>query len=315
MIRMYRWLLLPCLAALPAIAWSASGDGSAWLEQLRTWLMTPISGSSHHFVPTGTAFHGRLMVIAWGVFVPVGIVLSRFYKVTPAQDWPRVLNNPFWFNSHRAFEYGAGALTLAAAALVLLDNEGRAPWRSFHVAAGWSIVIVGWLQLLGSHLRGVMGGPSNPVTRVPLRNWQWRDVAVMGEPTEPFAAQSRFPERWHGAHFSMTRQRIVFEILHKGFGYVLLGFSALTLVTGLIAADALNWMWVGLALWWLACLAVFVVFQRQGRCIDCYQAIWGVDGHLPGNRAQPIGWGIRRYTLETVARAPYPRRRKAALRD
>jgi hypothetical protein len=302
-----RVLPLALLAAWPALA--AAADGGELAAQTWQWLMSPISGAGTHFVMTGTALHGRLMVIAWGMLVPVGILLSRFYKVTPGQDWPRVLNNPFWFNTHRAFEYAAGVLTLAAAALVLLDNDGRAPWRSFHAAAGWIIVILGWLQLLGSHLRGAMGGPSNPVTRVPLRNWQWRDVAGMGEPAEPFASDVQFPQRWHGAHFSMTRQRVVFEVLHKGLGYALLAFAAVTLVSGLLAADALNWMWLALVLWWSACIVVFVVLQRQGRCIDCYQTIWGVDANLPGNRVPAVGWGIRRYTRENVTEAPFPRRR------
>ena len=95
------------------------------------------------------------------------------------------------------------------------------------------------------------------------------------------------------------------------FGYGLLAFSALTLATGLLAADALNWMWVVLTLWWFCCVAVFIVLQRQGRAIDCYQAIWGVDEALPGNRMKPIGWwGIRRYTSNKVADAPWPRRRR-----
>ena len=268
--------------------------------QAWNWLMSPISGSLHHFVPTGTALHGRLMVIAWGALVPVGILLSRFYKVTPGQDWPRVLNNPFWFNSHRAFEYGAGALMLAAVALALLDNEGTAPWRSFHAACGWLVVLFGWIQLLGSHWRGRMGGPCEPATRIPLRLWQWSEVSARGEPSPPFRADAGFPERWQGAHFSMKAQRIVFEYLHKTGGYVLLGFAMVTLVAGLLAADALNWMWVGLALWWLACATAFVFLQRQGRAIDCYQAIWGADSNLPGNRREPIGWGIRRYTPQDI---------------
>lgn len=304
-----RALGLLCLLLCSAYAWGAASAADAdWLVRAWNWFMSPISGSSKHFVMTGTAFHGRLMVIAWGIFVPVGILLSRFYKVTPGQDWPRVLNNPFWFNTHRAFEYGAGVLMLAAVALVLLDNEGTAPWRSFHAAAGWIVVILGWLQLLGSHRRGAMAGPSNPVTRVPLRNWQWSDVRAMGEPSEPFPPDARFPEHWHGAHFSMTRQRVLFEYLHKGFGYALLAFSAVTMVAGLLAADALNWMWVVLAGWWIGCAAIFVVLQRQGRCIDCYQAIWGLDENLPGNRCKPIGWGIRRYTRATIANASFPRR-------
>ena len=34
--------------------------------------------------------------------------------------------------------------------------------------------------------------------------------------------------------------------------------------------------------------------QRQGRCIDTYQAIWGPDPRHPGNRLKPVGWGVRR---------------------
>lgn len=81
-----------------------------------------------------------------------------------------------------------------------------------------------------------------------------------------------------------------------------------TLLSGLRDADALVWMWIALALWWLGCAGVFVLLQRQGRCIDCYQTIWGLDENLPGNRSTPIGWGIRRYTGDNVAQAPWPRR-------
>ena len=266
------------------------------------WLMSPISGATDHDLSSGTYLHGRLMVLAWGILVPVGILLSRFYKVTPGQDWPRVLNNPFWFNTHRALEYGAGALMLAAVVLIELEDQGRAPWRSFHAAAGWTLVIAGWLQLLGSHLRGTMGGPSNPVTRVPLRNWQWREVEAM-DPSQPGRARLQ----WPGDHFNMTRTRVIFEYVHKGLGYLLLAFSVVTLASGLLAADALNWMWITMLLWWLACAGAFVALQRQGRCIDCYQAIWGVDENLPGNRLTPIGWGVRRYTTDDVAQACWPR--------
>jgi len=266
------------------------------------WLLSPISGAADHDPSTGTYLHGRLMVLAWGIMVPVGTLLSRFYKVTPGQDWPRVLNNPFWFLTHRTVEYGAGVLMLAAVVVMALEDPGP-PWRSFHAGIGWCVVIVAWLQLLSSHLRGAMGGPANPATRVPLRNWQWSQV--------PRAADSSGPRLdWPGDHYNMTRTRVVFEYLHKAFGYGLLAVSAMTLVTGLFAADALNWMWVTLILWWMACTAVFIVLQRQGRNIDCYQAIWGVDAALPGNRMKPIGWGIRRYTSSNVAQAPFPRRQK-----
>ena len=306
-------MLVACLLSWCALAWGAPSDGSAdSFGRVLDWLMSPISGAAEHHISTATSLHGRLMVLAWGILVPVGIVLSRFYKVTPGQDWPRVLNNPFWFFTHRAVEYGAGALMLAAVVLIVLDDPGRAPWRSFHAAAGWTLVILGLAQLLGSHLRGITGGPSHPVTGAPLRMWKWRDVEAMGGPSEPFPRNPRLPAQWHGDHFNLTRQRAIFEYVHKVLGYLLLVFSVVTLVSGLLDADALNWMWITLALWWLGCTGVFVVLQRQGRCIDCYQAIWGLDENLPGNRATPIGWGIRRYTRDDVAQAPWPRRRPGA---
>jgi hypothetical protein len=40
--------------------------------------------------------------------------------------------------------------------------------------------------------------------------------------------------------------------------------------------------------------AAFARWQRAGRCIDTYQAIWGPDPAHPGNRRPPVGWGVRR---------------------
>jgi hypothetical protein len=54
-------------------------------------------------------------------------------------------------------------------------------------------------------------------------------------------------------------------------------------------------------MWWLVLIAGFVWLQRQGRCIDTYQAIWGPDTAHPGNRIKPIGWGIKRYTVSSFA--------------
>lgn len=251
------------------------------------WLMSPLSGSTVHVVDFGTSWHGRLMVLGWGILLPVGILLGRFYKVTPGQDWPRWLDNPFWFRSHRAFEYGAGVLMLAALVLILLASPASTRWGDFHTYAGWTLVVLGWVQLLGSHLRGTMGGP-----------------------VEPFTRKLRPPEQWRGDHFDMTWKRVSFEYVHKVLGYGLLVLSVLILLSGLAAADALRWMWLLIGGWWLGVAVIFAILQRQGRAIDCYQAIWGVSPDLPGNRRKPIGWGIRRYTPETLAQAPWPRHQK-----
>lgn len=40
------------------------------------------------------------MVVAWGVLLPLGILIARFFKVTPRQRWPAELDNKFWWYSH-----------------------------------------------------------------------------------------------------------------------------------------------------------------------------------------------------------------------
>ncbi|MGA7199891.1 hypothetical protein [Roseiarcus sp.] len=51
-----------------------------------------------------------------------------------------------------------------------------------------------------------------------------------------------------------------------------------------------------LALWWMTLLGAAITLQRAGRCLDTYQAIWGPDPSLPGNRRKPIGWGVSRWS-------------------
>lgn len=75
--------------------------------------------------------------------------------------------------------------------------------------------------------------------------------------------------------------------------------SAITIVLGLTVADAPRWMVLMLVTWWMGLAVAFVRWQRQGRCIDTYQAIWGPDPLHPGNDRAPIGWGVSRYTAAT----------------
>jgi hypothetical protein len=96
----------------------------------------------------------------------------------------------------------------------------------------------------------------------------------------------------------MTRRRIVFEYIHKAAGYLLLALTLVAIPTGLVAADAPRWMPIAMGIWWLVMLALFVWLQRAGWCMDTYQAIWGLDPDLPGNRRRPIGFGIVRRPVE-----------------
>ena len=61
------------------------------------WLATPLSGAMVHDIEPVVSWHARLMVLAWGVLLPLGALAARFFKVLPGQDWPRVLDaRPWW---------------------------------------------------------------------------------------------------------------------------------------------------------------------------------------------------------------------------
>lgn len=235
------------------------------------WLLTPISGASEHAIASSIAWHGRLMAVAWAILMPVAFVIARFYKITPGQSWPNQLDNPFWFVNHRRLGYAIGILTIAALAIIIWGRGGRILWQGHHAITGWVIFALACFQIAGSLLRGTHGGPIDPFTR-----------------------QSRPPEQWPGDHFSLTRRRIFFEYSHKLVGYLLVLLAVWTIVSGLYAADAPRWMWAGIGFWLVFCVGAFVRLQRKGKCIDTYQAIWGLDDTLPGYRRKPIGWGITR---------------------
>lgn len=251
---------------------------------LRDWLVTPLDGDGSHHLAEATKWHGRLMVLAWAFLLPAAVVIARYFKITPRQAWPARLDNPFWFVTHRRLGYVVAFVMTAALALELWHRPGGAvaPTHSTHAALGWCVVLLGWAQVLGSSLRGTHGGPVDPFTRKP-----------------------KPPAEWPGDHYCMTRRRIVFEYAHKCTGYALAALAAAAIVTGLARADALRWMWLALCAWWIACTVGVVLLQRRVRCIDTYQAIWGLDRSLPGYRRRPIGIGVRRFSEADAALAPW----------
>ena len=252
-------------------------NGAAAIEAAVRWLLTPISGSTEHFISTSLAWHGRLMVLGMGLLMPPLVIVARYFKVTPRQDWPRQLDNPFWFVTHRRWGNVTGVILLAGLVFGLIAEGWQAPWRSLHGTFGWTVVVFVLVQIVSAWLRGTHGGPVDPFTR-----------------------KRRPPEQWPGDHFSMTRRRIIFEYLHKYVGYALMLLVVAAISTGLIAADAPRWMPILMGIWWMVMLSLFVWLQTAGRCIDTYQAIWGLDPNLPGNRRRPIGLGIARTNVEVT---------------
>ena len=224
--------------------------------------MMPLSGSTEHALPAWTVWHARAMVLAWGVLLPLGSLVARFFKVLPGQDWPRVLDHKAWWHGHRALQVLGVGLMLVGLWLAWGQGNGQGRMALLHRWLGLAVCALGLLQIASGLARGSKGGPT--------------------------AAQLR------GDHYDMTAWRRAFERLHKGLGWLAVAAAVLVVMGGLVLADAPRWMAVVLSAWWLVLLAGFVALQRAGRCIDTYQAIWGPDPEHPGNRLRPIGWGVRR---------------------
>ena len=228
-------------------------------------LALPLSGHAVHHIESWAAWHARCMVLAWGVLLPLGALVARFFKVLPVQDWPRVLDHKAWWHAHRTLQYAGVALMAVGLWLVWgrsggsNNNSALALWHGW---AGYAVCSLGAVQVLGALARGSKGGPT--------------DVNLRGD------------------HYDMTRWRLTFERAHKSLGWLAVVAALAVIVLGLVLSDAPRWMALVLALWWLALVAAFVYLQRAGRCIDTYQAIWGPGLQHPGNHMQPTGWGVRR---------------------
>lgn len=231
---------------------------SPWLQ----WLMTPLSGVTDHRIDPATFWHARSMVLAWAVLLPLGALVARFYKVRPGQGWPGKLDDKWWWDRHRALQY-AGCAVMLVGLWFVYDHGGRPGLLAWsHHWLGWVVVVMALAQLLSAGFRGSKGGPTDRLMR--------------------------------GAHYDMTRQRHAFEWFHKGVGWLSLLLSLAVFVSGLIVVDAPRWMPLVLGCWYLLLFAAFWRLQRQGRCHDTYQAIWGPDPAHPGNGPRRTGFGVRR---------------------
>lgn len=219
------------------------------------WLLTPIDAARPHDLGLHLKYHGRLMVVAWGMLVPAGVIAARFFKVLPRQRFPEEVNNLVWWRSHLVAQIAA-LLLMALGLYLVLARPGTtgsltaAAW--IHRALGWGVLWLGVMQALSGAFRGTMGGPTD------RRNIR-------------------------GDHYDMTPRRLAFEGLHKLAGYVALGLSMLAVLSGMWQANAPHWMWIVLPGWWTLLAVVFALLQRRGMVIDTYVAIWGPDGIHPGN--------------------------------
>lgn len=226
------------------------------------WWLAPLSGALEHALAPWAYWHARCMVLGWGVLLPVGALAARYFKILPRQSWPQELDSKAWWHTHRVLQWAGVLVMSAGAALAWGHGLAGSPAAKLHGWAGWALVLVGWLQIMAGLTRGSKGGPGD--------------------------AQLR------GDHYDMTPHRVRFEWLHKSLGWLAMFSAVIVISIGLRLADAPRWMAAVLALWWLGLAAAAWRWQRQGRCVDTYQAIWGPDPRHPGNQLRPIGWGVRR---------------------
>jgi len=208
------------------------------------------------------ASHAIIMAATWGVMVPVSLVITRFFKVMPGQNYPQEINNSFWMRTHRVMSTTVIFVATAGAGLAVWALGGIS-LASTHAQWGFAVVVLGWLQLFIALQRGTHGGPWGLSRNV--ENILPRD-------------------QWFGDHYNMTLRRRIFEVVHIWTGYP-------TAIAGLVAVAlgidgyGLAWPWqVAYGAWVLAILLAYWKFTRDRRRVPTYQSIWGLAPEHPGNR-------------------------------
>lgn len=229
------------------------------------WLMQPVDLSRTHDIGFYVSWHGRLMVFAWGVCVPLAVFIARFFKILPWQDWPRELDNPTWWRSHLRLQTVTIVLSAVGLLMILAANQSKQD-SSLHVILGYSVLALAGMQVLSGLFRGSKGGPTAPAA----------DGSLAGD------------------HYNMSHRRILFEMLHKSMGYIALLAGLVTIFLGLWIANAPHWMWLSLVLWLGLLIALSIFLQLRYGSYETYQAIWGPDQRHPGNLLPSNGWGMTR---------------------
>ncbi|MFD2176671.1 cytochrome and DOMON domain-containing protein [Veronia pacifica] len=203
--------------------------------------------------------HAALMVLAWGIMSPVIITVTRYFKVTPGQNFPVKLDNKFWWITHWighsiSIALSAVALILSMFALNGIDTS------TLHAKLGFVVLGMSMLQATSGFKRGTKGGPVDddgyPIPR----------------------------SRWYGDHYNMTIYRRMFEWVHKTSGYIILIASHFTIYSGFFLFSLGAWAYLLLFGIELMMVVSYVLFSLQRRWIDTYHAIWGFSRRHPGNR-------------------------------
>lgn len=122
--------------------------------------MAPLSGAGEHHLPMWAAWHGRGMVLAWGILIPLGVLIARYFKITPRQVWPEELDNKFWWRWHRRLQYVGTFIAVCALVIVIQYARQATAIAHIHGLLGWATMLLAATQIASGVLRGTKGGPT-----------------------------------------------------------------------------------------------------------------------------------------------------------
>ncbi len=199
-------------------------------------------------------WHAGLMMLAWLVLLPAGALVARFYKVRPRQDFPRQLDDRFWWDAHRALQWAGAAVAALGFWLIYDALDQEIDWAVAHVRFGLAALALCAGQIVSSGLRGSKGGPTGE----------------FADPADPLT--------WRGDHYDMTRRRRLFEGWHRTFGYVSMALACCAVWTGASLAFPAAWPAALMVAALAGFAAAFARLTRKGRRVDTWLAIWGPDG-------------------------------------
>lgn len=132
-----------------------------WIVLIGAAMLAPTMGlglAASGLVTPTMAVHASLMLTAWGLLIPAGGVVARYFKVMPGQDFPRVVENLTWWRWHQGLQYTGVVVSTVALGVMLSETEGR--FDTLHGRCGLAVMVLGWLQVISALLRGTKGGPT-----------------------------------------------------------------------------------------------------------------------------------------------------------
>ena len=94
--------------------------------------------------------HGALMLVAWGLCIPLGVLAARFKDQ---------VGKPLWFKAHRAVQTLGLLAMVAGFALIVsfVNKNGTAHWGGTHGKVGLTVVVLGLCQPLNAFIRPPAG--------------------------------------------------------------------------------------------------------------------------------------------------------------